>query len=56
MHGIEEKKTWREDEREEVSSYWMMTLLKGENTGDWNGKHYITLYVELILEEAMDLS
>ena len=36
-------------------SYWM-TLRKGEGTGNCKSKHWIALYGELALEEAMDLS
>ena len=33
-----------------------MTLRKGEGTGNCKSKHWIALYGELALEEAMDLS
>jgi hypothetical protein len=42
-------------EEEDVSSYWI-TLMKGEDTGHLRGKHWIALFGELSLEEAMDLS
>jgi hypothetical protein len=45
----------REDEEEDVSSYWM-TVGKLEEIGSWKGKHLISRSGELALEEAMDLS
>jgi hypothetical protein len=45
----------RQDEEEDVSSYWM-TLRKRECTGNWKGKHKMAVSAELALEEAMDLS
>jgi hypothetical protein len=35
---IEEGYTWREDEEEDISSYWM-TLRKREDTGNWKRTH-----------------
>jgi hypothetical protein len=43
---------WREDEEENVSSYWM-TLRKGEDSGNRKRKHKMALCVELTLEEAL---
>ena len=44
-----------EDEEEELNSYWK-TLRKGEDTVNWNRKHYIALCGEPALVEAMDLT
>ena len=46
---------WWEDEKEDVSSYWM-TLRKRQDTGSWKRKHRIALRWELTLEEAVDVS
>ena len=49
-----ERKKWREDEEEDVSSYWM-TLMKGEDTRNWKRKHQNAFCGEVALEEAMNL-
>jgi hypothetical protein len=36
--GKMEEYMWREDEEEEVNSYWMASR-KGEGTGNWKKKH-----------------
>jgi hypothetical protein len=46
---------WQEDKEEDVGSY-CMTFRKGEDTHIWRRKLWIALYVELALEEALDLS
>jgi len=43
---------WVEDEKEEISSYWM-TLQKKEHTENWNRRHLIALSGELALEQAI---
>jgi hypothetical protein len=41
---------WWEEEKEDVSSYWM-TLRKREDKGNWKWKHYIALCWEFVLEK-----
>jgi hypothetical protein len=43
-----------EGEEEDVSNYWV-TFTNRKDTGNWKRKHYIVLFGELALEEAMDL-
>jgi hypothetical protein len=50
-----ERQKCQEDDREEVSSYWMI-LRKRVDTANLKRKHYIALCGEFTLEEAMELS
>ena len=52
---LNEKWKGRDDEEEDVSSYWM-TSRKGEDTVSLKRKHQKPLCRELALEETMDVS
>jgi len=49
-----QKKKWREEKEEYVSSYWT-TLRKREDTENLKREHYVALCGEFVLEEAKDL-
>jgi hypothetical protein len=53
-HGIEQTPEERKDE-EEVSSY-SMTVTEREDSGSCRRKQWLTLFEELAMEEATDLS
>jgi hypothetical protein len=46
---------WREDEEEDVSSYWV-ALRKWDYAGNWMRKRWMAFCGELSLEEAVKLS
>jgi hypothetical protein len=41
-----------EDEEQEVINYWT-TLRKGEDTGNWNTKHWTALCEELAVDKSL---
>jgi hypothetical protein len=54
-HVVEGKFEGREDEGENVSSYWMILRKQGD-IANGKRKHQITLCGEMDLEEVVDLS
>jgi hypothetical protein len=54
IQGQRKKDMWRENKKEDVSSY--CTLRKLEDTENWKRKNYIALRGEITVDEAMDMS
>jgi hypothetical protein len=46
---------YRNDGKTKKKKYWI-TLRKRENTGNREGRHYIALCEEVVLEQTMELS